>query len=139
MIAVPISIVVLFVLLGIILSMGKGAWLIAGYNTASEADKAKIDEKKLCKYVGRLMFLLAGCMALLVLSFLLKSKALEWFGLGAFVASILGGLFFINTGGRILKEDVKTTVHRTKSDLEETVRRAEDELHQNHTNKGGSE
>ena len=126
MIAVPIFIVTLFVLLGIILSMGKGANLIAGYNTASEADKAKIDEKKLCKYVGRLM---------LVLSFLLKSKALEWIGLGLFLVSIAFGLIWINTGGRILKEDAKTALRPTESDLEETVRRAEDEYHKNHPEK----
>ena len=135
MIAVPISIVALFVLLGVILSMGKGACLIAGYNTASEADKAKIDEKKLCKYVGRLMFVLAGCMGLLVLSFLLKSKALEWIGIGAFLVSILGGLLFINTGGRILKEEAKTALPPTESDLEETVRRAEEEFRKNHPEK----
>ncbi|MBO4290236.1 MAG: DUF3784 domain-containing protein [Lachnospiraceae bacterium] len=128
MIAVPISIVVLFILLGVILSMGKGASLIAGYNTASEAEKARIDEKKLCKYVGRLMFVLAGCLALLALSFYLKSKALEWTGLGLFVASILGGIFYINTGGRIQKVQ--------KDDLEETARRAEEEYHQNHPDKG---
>jgi preprotein translocase subunit SecG len=135
MIAVPIFIVALFILLGIILSMGKGANLIAGYNTASEADKAKIDEKKLCKYVGRLMFVLASCMSLLVLSFLLKSKALEWIGLGLFLVSIAIGLIWINTGGRILKEDAKTALRPTESDLEETVRRAEDEYHKNHPEK----
>ena len=129
MIAVPISIIVLFIVLGIILSMGKGASLIAGYNTASEAEKARIDEKKLCKLVGRLMFVLAGCLTLLALSFYLKSKALEWTGLGLFVVSILGGLFYINTGGRIQK-------HTQKDDLEETARLAEEEYHKNHPDKG---
>lgn len=42
----------LFLALGIFLFYGKGSWLIAGYNTASEEDKAKYDKKKLCKGVS---------------------------------------------------------------------------------------
>lgn len=51
---------VVFVLLGILFRTGRGSWLIDGYNTASKAEKETIDEKKLCSYVGRLMFLFAG-------------------------------------------------------------------------------
>ena len=35
--------------LGILFALGKGAFLIAGYNTMSEKEKAKYDEKKLMK------------------------------------------------------------------------------------------
>lgn len=38
--------------LAIPLWMGKGAWLIAGYNTASKTEKAKYDEKKLCRVMA---------------------------------------------------------------------------------------
>lgn len=40
--------------------MGKGSFLIAGYNTASEKEKAKYNEKKLCRIVG-LGFLVMTC------------------------------------------------------------------------------
>jgi len=42
----------LFLVIGIFLLCGKGSWLIAGYNTASEEEKAKYDKKKLCKGTG---------------------------------------------------------------------------------------
>ena len=35
-----------------ILLLGKGSWLIAGYNTASKENKEKFDRKKLCRVVG---------------------------------------------------------------------------------------
>lgn len=42
----------IFVLLTILLLSGKGAGLIAGYNTASEEEKEKYNEKMLCRTVG---------------------------------------------------------------------------------------
>ncbi|MCQ2146313.1 MAG: DUF3784 domain-containing protein [Bacteroidales bacterium] len=38
--------------LGILILIGKGANLIAGYNTATEEEKAEFDEKKLNRIVG---------------------------------------------------------------------------------------
>ena len=46
-----------FIILGIIFLLGKGSWLIAGYNTASAKEKEKYNEKKLCRSMG-VMFLL---------------------------------------------------------------------------------
>ena len=42
----------LFAVISILLLTGHGANLIAGYNTASDKEKSKIDEKKLCRVVG---------------------------------------------------------------------------------------
>lgn len=39
-------------ILSAVLLSGHGAGLIAGYNTASEAEKRKYDEKKLCRVTG---------------------------------------------------------------------------------------
>lgn len=58
------SMVVLFAVLAIILLFGKGAFLIAGYNTASRAEKAMYDEKKLCRVMGSGMAALAIIMAI---------------------------------------------------------------------------
>jgi len=38
--------------ISIVLLSGRGANLIAGYNTASKEEKSKYDEKKLCKVTG---------------------------------------------------------------------------------------
>lgn len=43
---------ILILIFTIILLSGRGAWLIAGYNTASKEEKAKYDEKKLCRVTG---------------------------------------------------------------------------------------
>ena len=41
----------------IFLINGKGAWLIAGYNTMSPERKSQYDEKALCKFTGWLLLI----------------------------------------------------------------------------------
>ena len=41
-----------FAVISAVLLSGHGAGLIAGYNTASAEEKAKTDEKKLCRVMG---------------------------------------------------------------------------------------
>lgn len=43
---------VVFAVISIVLLSGHGANLIAGYNTATKEEKAKVDEKKLCRVIG---------------------------------------------------------------------------------------
>lgn len=43
---------ILFLILTIVFLMGKGGFLIAGYNTASAKEKARYDEKKMCRVMG---------------------------------------------------------------------------------------
>ena len=38
--------------IAVLLLSGKGAWLIAGYNTSSPEEKQKYDEKRLCRVMG---------------------------------------------------------------------------------------
>ena len=38
--------------MSVLLLTGRGAWLIAGYNTASKEEKSRYDEKKLCRLTG---------------------------------------------------------------------------------------
>ena len=42
----------IFAVISIILLSGHGSWLISGYNTASKEEKAKYNEKKLCRTMG---------------------------------------------------------------------------------------
>lgn len=92
-----------FMLLGVLFSRGKGAFLIAGYNTASAAERARYDEKALCRFLGKLMFALAACQALMGLGAAWAGMWLYWLGIGLFLASVLGGVIYANTGGRFLK------------------------------------
>ncbi|MDD2979839.1 MAG: DUF3784 domain-containing protein [Hespellia sp.] len=53
---------VVFVILAtfsIVLISGHGGWLIAGYNTVSEEEKRKYNEKKLCRITGIGMSIIA--------------------------------------------------------------------------------
>jgi NhaP-type Na+/H+ or K+/H+ antiporter len=90
-----------FIVLGILFLRGKCAFLIAGCSTSSKEKKTKTDEKKLCRYVGRLMLMLAGCFFVLMASDILEQLWLMWLCLGLFVACCLGGVIFLNTGGRL--------------------------------------
>lgn len=85
-----------FLVLGVVFSRGKGSSLIAGYNTASPAEKAKYDEKKLCKAMSRLMFVLALCWLVIALSDLCRTMWLLWLGLGLFVAASIGGCMYVD-------------------------------------------
>ncbi|HUM85063.1 MAG TPA: DUF3784 domain-containing protein [Lachnospiraceae bacterium] len=60
-------ITVMFLAADVLFISGHGAWLIAGYNTASKSEKAKYDEKKLCRSFGIALLpipivLLAACL-----------------------------------------------------------------------------
>lgn len=63
-----IGLAVVFLLISLLLFTGKGAWLIAGYNTSSKKEKEKYDEKKLCSVMGTMCAIIAvltGILALL--------------------------------------------------------------------------
>ena len=99
-----LGMIALFLVLGLIFSQGKGAFLIAGYNTASKAEKAKYDEKALCRFMGKLMFALAAAWVPIALSALLDQMWLLWLGLGLFLAVCIGGVVYMNTGHRFEKK-----------------------------------
>ena len=56
---VELAVIASFVGLGVLFSKGKGAFLIAGYNTASRSEKENYDEKALCRFMGKLMAAMA--------------------------------------------------------------------------------
>lgn len=58
---------ILFALLAVPLLMGKGAWLIAGYNTANKEEKSKYNEKKLCRTMGAMLAVMAILTGLLAI------------------------------------------------------------------------
>ena len=104
LLAVHCGMMLVFLLLGLVFSRGKGAFLIAGYNTASRAEKEKYDEKALCRFMGRLMFALAGTWVPIALSALVDRMWLLWLGLGLFFAVCIGGVVYMNTGRRFEKK-----------------------------------
>ena len=47
------GIMLLCIAISVVLLKGKGAWLIAGYNTLSQKEKAQYDSVALCKLIGK--------------------------------------------------------------------------------------
>ena len=68
-----IGLAVLFVLLGVLMLLGRGDWLIAGYNTASSKEKDRVHIGRLRVLVGGLLFYVA------VLLPIVKFYAAWWF------------------------------------------------------------
>ena len=98
-----IAIAVLFIVFGIVFASGKGAGLIAGYNTASPEEKAKIDEKKLLKAMSVFMFVLAGCFIVSASSEIFHLKLLIWIGQALFVVALIAGIIYMNKKDRFKK------------------------------------
>lgn len=93
--------ILLFLRLGWLFRREKGAFLISGYNTAPKAEKEKYDLKKLYRHMSRLMFLLAGCWAILALGNALGQDWLFFLGLGLFFLASLFYLIYMNTNNRV--------------------------------------
>ncbi|EJO5347424.1 DUF3784 domain-containing protein [Clostridium botulinum] len=96
-------VIALFVLLGIILSMGKGFFLIAGFNTMSKEEKEKYDVVSLCKFMGKVMFIIAFCVILFLLSDIYEIKAIFYVGLILFFITVIFTLIYTSTGDRFKK------------------------------------
>ncbi|MBR3706927.1 MAG: DUF3784 domain-containing protein [Firmicutes bacterium] len=89
-----------FIVLGSVFMSGKGAWLIAGYNTSSAYEKSRTDEKALCRFMGRSMFVLAACWIPICLSAVIDKMWLLWAGLGLFFIAVMVIVIYANTGNR---------------------------------------
>ena len=99
-----LAVMVLFIGLGILFSKGKGAFLIAGYNTMPKEKKARYDKNALCRFMGRLMFALAACWVPVALGTALNQDWLYGAGIAAYLLVIGGGLIYANTGRRFQKK-----------------------------------
>ena len=97
---VPLGGMLLFLTMGLVLLQGKGAILIAGYNTLSAEEKAKYDEAALCKATGKLMLGITFSMALIFAGEFFQQEWLLIAGIILMIAIVIGGLIHMNTGNR---------------------------------------
>ncbi len=95
--------VLFFIVLGIVFMNGKGAFLIAGYNTSCKEEKEKYDKKALCIFMGKSMFALAACWLISVFSEPDGNMIPFWVGISLFFAVITFILIYANTGNRFRK------------------------------------
>lgn len=99
-----ILMIVLFILIGAMLSLGKGSFFIAGLNTMSKEEKEDYDVLSLCKFMGKFMFVIAFCISLLVLSDIFMMKVLFNIGIILFNVSLVFVIIYANTGNRFEKK-----------------------------------
>ncbi|TFD99487.1 DUF3784 domain-containing protein [Jeotgalibacillus salarius] len=92
-----------FLIMGIVLSRGNGAWLIAGYNTMPESEKEKYDEVALCKFMGKIMYGVSFSLFLFGLSAMLDFDFLFWTGMVLMIVLIIFTVVYMNTGDRFKK------------------------------------
>ena len=106
LVAFPIELgmAALFAVLGIVLWGGKGAWLIAGYNTSSKAGKSKYDEKSLCRFVSKLMFFYTACFIFVAISTWLEAMTLYYCLMTLFLVVTIAAVIYANTGNRFKKK-----------------------------------
>ena len=70
----------------------------------SKAEKARYDEKALCRFMGKIMFALAGCQGIMALGILVVGMWLFWVGIAAFLAVAFGTVIYANTRNRFQKK-----------------------------------
>jgi len=93
----------LFLVMAIFLLRGKGAWLIAGYNTMSKEKRDQYDKAALCKFMGRVLLVIAFVVPGLMTAATFQVWWLTYFLTGLFVAFIVAVLIYANTGERFKK------------------------------------
>lgn len=91
-------------IIGITLCCGKGADLIAGYNTASPKEKDEYDEKALCRATGVLVLLVVADIVLIWTGMVLEIPWLEWGGGMVLLLIAIVGVNMIGRNSRFRKK-----------------------------------
>ena len=87
----------------IVLSRGKGASLLAGYNTMSESKKETYDEVALCKFMGKIMYGISFSLFLIAFSEMSGYSFLFIIGFVLLLVFIVFAGVYANTKGRFKK------------------------------------
>ena len=101
---INLIILVPFLILAVFLSQGKGAFLIAGYNTLTDEQRAEYDELALCQFMGKIMYGICGCLVLMAVSELLDNEPLLYTGIGLITFLAVSAAVFVNTGNHFKKK-----------------------------------
>ncbi|WP_214723126.1 DUF3784 domain-containing protein [Exiguobacterium sp. s143] len=88
----------------IVLSRGKGASLLAGYNTLSESKKEHYDEVALCQFMGKIMYGVCFSILLFAGSELFGYYSLFTLGVMLLFFLIVFAVVYSNTSDRFKKK-----------------------------------
>ncbi|MDR1701948.1 MAG: DUF3784 domain-containing protein [Sporomusaceae bacterium] len=113
------------IIMAIFLLNGKGAFLIAGYNTMSKDEQARYDEQALCHSVGWFIIGISFCMLLVPLGIYFDQLWLIYCGIAFASLLTFGYVFYVNTGNRFRKNQDSTipVVQRNKIGVAKTSKR----------------
>lgn len=92
-----------FLIFAIVLSRGKGAFLIAGYNTMKESKKEIYNEKALAKFMGKIMYGYSFCILLWALDGVFKTEWLFIVSVVLFIGLTVFTLLYANSANRFKK------------------------------------
>ena len=95
----------LFFVMAFFLLRGKGSFLIAGFNTLREEEKAKYDKSALCRFVGWLLIAMSLVMAFFPLGIHFEIYWLTYCGSVLIFVIAIGATIYANTGRRFYKVD----------------------------------
>ncbi len=91
------------IIMSVFLLKGRGAFLIAGYNTLPKSEQAKYDSKAMCKFVGKILLPIGILTPLLPVGLML---GFGWAGI-VFAVVVVGlvvfALVYLNTKNRFRK------------------------------------
>ncbi|MFJ7662618.1 DUF3784 domain-containing protein [Lysinibacillus sp. NPDC097162] len=100
---VCLIIMIPFLIFAIVLSQGKGAFLLAGFNTMAQSEKETYNEKALAKFMGKIMYGYCFCILLWALDGVFQSEWLFIVSLLLFIVLTVFTLIFVNTANRFKK------------------------------------
>lgn len=100
-----LGLLVLFLILSVVLYLGKGSALIAGYNTLPKEEQAKYDKVALGKFMGKSMFAISSAVGLWVIASYFMIDWLFYVGTGLIVLIVVFMVAYANTGNRFKKDE----------------------------------
>lgn len=102
-IVVLIGIIIGFLIIGTYLMQGRGAFLIAGYNTMSQEEKEQYDVLALCRFMGKMMYAFTLCLVLFLVGGVYGVDWPFYVGTGLIVILTIFMIIYTNTGERFKK------------------------------------
>jgi len=91
------------VVLSVFMLRGRGGGFIAGFNTMDEKEKAKYDEKALCRFMGKIILPIGVLTPLLTVAGMSGQFWFTWVYFVAVMGLVIFALVYVNTGNRFRK------------------------------------